>query len=85
MESLACGCLTFVGPFYKNNREAMEFSCEKIQPAAVQVVSSSQEFTQSILQFATQWTASHREELRGRVLQKTGVSVKIAAKVTIFE
>lgn len=80
MESLACGCLTFVGPFYKNNREAIEFSSES-QPAAVQVVNSSQELTRGIQHFASQWTASHREGLRGRFLQKTGASQKIAAKI----
>ncbi len=93
MESLACGCLTFVGPFYKNNREAIEFSSEfssefspefsseNTQMAAVQVVNNSQELTRGIEHFATYWTASHRNELKERFLQKTGASVKIAGKI----
>ncbi len=88
MESLACGCLTFVGPFYKNNREAIEFSSEfssesspGSQPAAVQVVTSSDQLTRGIQHFATQWTASHSNELRTRFVQKTGASKKIAAKI----
>ena len=92
MESLACGCLTFVGPFYKNNREAIEFSSEfssefpsesspGSQPAAVQVVRSSQELSRGIQHFATQWTPSHSNELRARFAQKTGASKKIVAKI----
>jgi 3-deoxy-D-manno-octulosonic-acid transferase len=84
MESLACGCLTFVGPFYKNNREAIEFSSEfssEFQPTAVQVVNSSHELTQGIQHFAKQWTSAHRQGLRERFLQKTGASAKIASKI----
>ncbi len=37
MEALACGLITLVGPHYKNNREAIEYSQFEVSPARVTV------------------------------------------------
>lgn len=80
MEPLAAGCLTFVGPFHKNNREALEFRrLSLIEPAAsppqaaepsltlVQPVTGQQDFIVKL----------------GRALQQTGEQAKVGQKKTI--
>jgi 3-deoxy-D-manno-octulosonic-acid transferase len=50
MEPLAAGCITFVGPFHKNNREALEFRDVPAEPGSqamgcVQVVHDAESFS----------------------------------------
>jgi 3-deoxy-D-manno-octulosonic-acid transferase len=49
MEALGAGCRTFVGPYYQNNREAIEFSTLRLagQPG-LQVVHSKEELEQEM-------------------------------------
>jgi 3-deoxy-D-manno-octulosonic-acid transferase len=75
MESLACGCLTFVGPFYKNNREAMEF----LSPE--QIIHSTQELVEGLQRGSTSWSNEQREHLAARVLQKSGSSHRITSQI----
>lgn len=51
MEPLAAGCVTFVGPHYSNNREAVEFTKIKLRAklSAVTSVSSSAEFQRRLI------------------------------------
>jgi 3-deoxy-D-manno-octulosonic-acid transferase len=61
MEPLAAGCITFVGPLYLNNREAIEFAKIKVtntpEITAVIPVQNHTEFTKALLQIqqVLQW------------------------------
>ncbi|MBN8541567.1 MAG: hypothetical protein J0L82_14330 [Deltaproteobacteria bacterium] len=41
MEPLAAGCLTFVGPFHSNNREAVEFQTEACHSLGTSVIAAT--------------------------------------------
>lgn len=87
MESLACGCLTFVGPYYKNNREAIEFSSaaaamDDFKMTAVQVVNSSQELILGLQSASQRWSETQKETLKEKFLSKTGASLKIASRIS---
>jgi len=76
MESLVCGCLTFVGPYFKNNREAVEFSSEgflKTYPdfpfTPVQVCEADQ-LENKISETAATWLPRHRDRLKQITAEK---------------
>jgi len=77
MEPLAAGCVTFVGPFYHNNREALEFARIVIpgegQMACVQPVCDAQEFT-TYLRQALELPASSASFIREQVALRSGKS-----------
>ncbi len=75
MESLACGCLTFVGPFYDNNREAVEFSQSPLR--AVRVVSSTDDLIAQITDQVPLWTAEKRQQFLAQFQNKLGASAKL--------
>lgn len=87
MESLACGNLTFVGPFYENNREALEFSQIHMGSLAltpVQVVEDEDALVNGISLGLQSWSSVQREELRQLVLKKTGASEALASRILRF-
>jgi 3-deoxy-D-manno-octulosonic-acid transferase len=87
MESLACGNLTFVGPFHNNNREALEFS-KNPYPALsmnpVQII-EKKEMTEIALEKTFTWTAEDRQLLTTLFQQKSGVSHRLAGIILADE
>ncbi len=79
MESLACGCLTVVGPFYKNNREAQEFSQMDFFP--IRVVTSAEELEQTLTHSLAEWTPQLKSQLIKTVQSRAGASAKLFATV----
>lgn len=78
MESLACGNITFVGPFHTNNREALEFSELKATSIApVQIIKTNDEVS-AINAALSAWTAIDRDTLKRAFVAKAGVSEKLA-------
>lgn len=83
MESIACGNLTFVGPYYKNNREAVEFSqtSKTTAFAPVQIINDKKD-THLFLQKLNQWRDTDRRTLQQLVFKKTGASKKLVELIT---
>lgn len=79
MESLACGCLTVVGPFYKNNREAQEFSEMDFYP--VRVVTNADELHQTLTRALSAWTPECKTKLVKTVQSRAGASAKLFASI----
>lgn len=80
MEPLACGKPVLVGPYYRNNREAIEFSSKPLGPAPfVQVIQSANEFLDGIHKIRKA-TDLHKEILT-EVKARTGASSKISNRV----
>jgi len=75
MESLACGCLTFVGPHFQNNREAVEFSRldAGFTVAPVQVCDAAN-FAEKFIAGHGAWTATQADRLKALVASKARVS-----------
>jgi 3-deoxy-D-manno-octulosonic-acid transferase len=75
MESLACGCLTFVGPHYHNNREAIEFSkLDAGFPLAPVQTCDAASFEEKFLVGHREWTATQSDRLKALVASKARVS-----------
>ncbi|MBY0383898.1 hypothetical protein K2X05_01965, partial [bacterium] len=81
MESLACGCLTFVGPFYHNNREAIDFSQLKGTLKPVQIATESANLLKLIEETTPDWTTAHKQHLQSLVILKCGSSALLAQKI----
>jgi 3-deoxy-D-manno-octulosonic-acid transferase len=82
MESLACGCLTFVGPFYQNNREAIEFSSTNdFAMAPVQIVANPDELLQQVNNQLQKWEPKERQKLQSCIAKKAGASAQLAQKI----
>lgn len=64
MEPLATGCLTFVGPYYHNSREAEEFSQLTHFPLAPVQVVSAQNIDERFLLALSTWNEASAEQLR---------------------
>ena len=79
MESLAQGCLTFVGPKHLNNREAIEFKKLSLQGSLspVQVIQSTKDLKAILLQATEEWTGVQRIQLKSEIIKKSGSSKKI--------
>lgn len=72
MEPLAAGCLTFVGPRHRNNREAIEFQTEKASQdfAAVLAANNSEDLSNKLLSTLKKFkilSASDRNAIRDRI------------------
>ncbi|MGE3973785.1 MAG: 3-deoxy-D-manno-octulosonic acid transferase [Bdellovibrionales bacterium] len=83
MEPLAAGCITFVGPKHRNNREALIFQkllIQNISPAVI-VVQNSEELAKNIQTLIKVDLASVQHHLKNKVLEKTGASEKLAQKI----
>jgi 3-deoxy-D-manno-octulosonic-acid transferase len=84
MESLASGCLTYVGPSYKNNREAIEFSASSDTGLApVQVVHTRDELLDKINSQLSHWNQKERNKLQLMVASKSGASTRLAQKIQL--
>jgi 3-deoxy-D-manno-octulosonic-acid transferase len=80
MEPLACGKPVLVGPYFRNNREAIEFSSKTLGPVSfVQVVQSAAEFLDGIHKIRKA-TDLHKEIL-AEVKTRTGASSRISNRV----
>jgi len=84
MEPLAAGCLTFVGPFHKNNREAIEFSQIKLPNGlhAVEVLESDEDVLKKLLLAYN--AADVRLEISSLVKKKTGASQRLLDEISRF-
>jgi 3-deoxy-D-manno-octulosonic-acid transferase len=82
MESLACGCLTFVGPFYHNNREAIEFSSMKGSLNPVLSAKDGDALFQLIEENISLWTSAHKQHLQSLVILRCGASAHLAQKIS---
>lgn len=75
MEPLASGCLTFVGPYHQNNREALEFKNLKYEDTFfVQEIQSSEQLHQKIVDATSLDFTKFQEDLKTEMLKRTGAS-----------
>lgn len=84
MEPLAAGCLTFVGPFYRNNREAIEFNTIRItnEPhefRAVEAVQDASALESRLLGALNLPASAIDQKIKGEILRRTGKSEKVLA------
>ncbi len=81
MEPLAAGCLTFVGPFHKNNREAIEFAEKSVGPNlhAVESIRNSQDLVEKLQQCQS---CSPREIIRQLVKEKAGATARLRSELS---
>lgn len=77
MEALACGNLTFVGPYHTNNREALEFKNLKTTQIPPVVVIPSAKETPLLLQHLDKWSPADAQILKDAFVKKSGVSKKL--------
>lgn len=77
MEPLAAGCMTIVGPYHRNNREAIEFQSLKAdgQPF-VQIAKGAAEFRKAV-ESGLEQSASASEHIRSAVAERGGASRKL--------
>jgi 3-deoxy-D-manno-octulosonic-acid transferase len=77
MEPLAAGCPTFVGPFYRNNREAIEFKTVPLASAAdyklyaLAVARNADEFIRKLEDLKKLQQPSWKENLRQEILRRS--------------
>ncbi len=78
MEALASGCLTFVGPYHRNNGEAVAFQSERLESlhgqSAVTAVQSVRDWQDRLQNLNSADFPSIREEIRGKLHSRTGAS-----------
>ncbi|MEQ1877785.1 MAG: hypothetical protein ABL958_14165, partial [Bdellovibrionia bacterium] len=85
MEPLACGCITFMGPFHHNNREATSF--KKIGAGDppigfTQVIRDAKELEQKILSLVNHpQLRQMKEKIRAEVKNRTGASQKVLSQI----
>lgn len=79
MESLACGCLTLVGPHHSNNREALTFKTwPKERRSAVRVLTGDpNSFAGQIIEGFQTWSPEDRLLLKGEFQSHAGASQQI--------
>lgn len=78
MESLACGNLTFVGPYHLTNREALSFATfDKTSIAPVQKWLDAASVS-NLLPQLKKWQPSDRETLKKAFLAQAGASARLA-------
>lgn len=81
MESLACGNLTFVGPYHTTNREAIEFAKWKTTSIApVQILKNTNDVN-TILQQLTLWSSKDKDLLIQSIQEKSNVSSKMVSQI----
>lgn len=77
MEPLSAGLAVFVGPYHRNNREALEFQKVLIgEEMAVQCISSAEELKMGLRKFAEQRPS--RIKMAQVIQSKIGASQKVA-------
>lgn len=80
MEPLAAGALTFVGPHYRNNREAIEFSNLKAG-SLVQPVLTAEQLNAALDAAIKSLSAEQAEGIRSQVKSREGATASVAAWV----
>lgn len=85
MEPLAAGLITFVGPYFENNREAIEFSSYKLneQFQIVNKINSGEEMKQKIqiLLHHKNQLAESKYKIKNEILQKSGRTALLLSKI----
>ena len=90
MEPLAAGCPTFVGPYFKNNREAIELKDIKINSYptlnVVNVVSGHMDFFEKLIKAVEHpsMLANAKKEIKDLLQSKTGASGEVVNWVEGF-
>lgn len=74
MESLACLAPVVVGPYYTNNREAMEFS--NLTPPIV-VPTTADTLGPALIELAHSWTTARKESLQKTIQDKTKATDRV--------
>lgn len=82
MEALGAGCMTLVGPYHKNNREAIEFQDVRVgSTTAVLNVRNRDEFKGAIERLCSSDFSKSKQELSRIFEQHLGASRKLAAQI----
>jgi 3-deoxy-D-manno-octulosonic-acid transferase len=82
MEPLAAGCLTFVGPFHRNNREAIEFQNLKSgSHPFVQALKTAEELQSNL---EASFNLNLQDEIRRAILERGGASKRLADHLQSF-
>jgi 3-deoxy-D-manno-octulosonic-acid transferase len=76
MEPLAQGCVTFFGPLYTNNREAIEFS----QAGLAYAIPNGDEMLKKLLETVSK-LPSLQDNIRNAIRRKTGASKKLVEEI----
>lgn len=81
MEPLAAGCLTYVGPYHRNNREAIEFQTLKLDgEAMVQVALNAEQLRDRVEKhLVANDLATRIEGIRSAVAARGGATQKLTA------
>ncbi len=78
MEPLAQGCITFVGPYHQNNREAMELKFEPIAGNSttkmVNVCTSAKALYQQVEDLFSNDISGYKDIIKGKVYERSGAS-----------
>jgi len=84
MEPLAHGALTFVGPYFENNREAVEFQSVNVtsQLSAVECGQNSAELQAEIKSALPELSSDLKKKITDVIVSKTGASAKLAQILT---
>ena len=81
MEPLACGCITFVGPYHENNREALEFRALPVANSrdlnVVNSFTSPSVLAQNLDTWSGQDLAPYKQAIKNEVISKSGASQSV--------
>lgn len=84
MEALGAGCVTFVGPYYENNREAVQFHALKFGSMnGVEVVKYADELSEhlALLLAQPEMTAKFSDSLKKEFASRLGASRRLAGSL----
>jgi 3-deoxy-D-manno-octulosonic-acid transferase len=82
MEALGAGCMTLVGPYHLNNREAIEFQDVRVgSSSAVLNVRNRQEFKSAVERLCSTDFSKSKAELARIFAQHLGASRKLVAQI----
>lgn len=85
MEPLGCGCITLMGPFHHNNREALSF--KKIGGATppigfAQTIHNSKEFESKLLELTNHpQLREMKEKIKTEVRSRSGASQRVLSEI----
>jgi 3-deoxy-D-manno-octulosonic-acid transferase len=81
MEPLAAGCLTIVGPYHLNNREALEFQSEPSGASTLKYVTSVRDAAEFATTLSTAWnqvkTSDAKLSIREQVAKRGGATAHV--------
>ena len=85
MEALGAGCVTFVGPYHENNREASQFNALNIDGlSGVQVVRDASELSEHMRRFLNEplLVTKFSESLKKEFASRLGASSNLVESLT---